>query len=57
MKQEKSATGKGYSEIKRKLFEIIYIYIYIKYVYESLNKNSVEGLEEIIEICGSFSEK
>lgn len=32
MKQERSATGKGRSEIKRKLFEIKYIYMYIIYM-------------------------
>lgn len=32
MKQERSATGKGRSEIKRKLFEIKNIYMYIIYM-------------------------
>lgn len=32
MKQERSATGKGLSEIKRKLFEIKKIYMYIIYM-------------------------
>ena len=32
MKQERSATGKGRSEIKRKLFEIKKIYMYIIYM-------------------------